>query len=218
LKILPLTGVNLSLKIGIISDIHATPAPLEEALDLFKAQGVDEIFCAGDIAGYGDRLDETVDLLIKYNCKCIFGNHEIWDAEKNADSYQSQTAQFLSALPASISLNIEGKRLYMVHANPPDSNRGGIKLLDERGGVVEIEKTKWTQSLSGFDYDVLIVGHTHQVFAERLGKLLLINPGSTKFNHSCAILSLPEMKCDFYSLSKKSIIYSWNWGLLRKIN
>ncbi|HEC11905.1 MAG TPA: metallophosphoesterase, partial [Acidiferrobacteraceae bacterium] len=39
-------------KIGIISDLHATPAPVAEALSIFDQQGVDEVLCAGDIAGY----------------------------------------------------------------------------------------------------------------------------------------------------------------------
>jgi predicted phosphodiesterase len=39
---------------------------------------------------------------------------------------------------------------------------------------------------------VLVVGHTHQVFAETVGGVLVVNPGSSAFNHSCAILSLPD--------------------------
>ena len=42
--------------IGLISDVHATPTPIEEALSIFKQAGVEQVFCAGDIAGYGDQL------------------------------------------------------------------------------------------------------------------------------------------------------------------
>ncbi len=206
----------MSVRIGLISDIHATPEPVDEAMALFRKQGVDEILCAGDIAGYGNKLDETVELLIKNNCKSILGNHEIWRAEKSVDSGQKQVNQFITALPSTLTLNIQNKKLYMVHASPPESNRGGIKLLDEDGEILQQEKVKWSQYLSGFEYDVLIVGHTHQVFAELLGKTWVINPGSTKFNHSCAILTIPNMTCDFYALSDKTIIKSWNWGLNRK--
>ena len=41
----------MSTRIGLISDVHATPEPVAEALALFKSQAVDEIFCLGDIAG-----------------------------------------------------------------------------------------------------------------------------------------------------------------------
>ncbi len=50
----------MSTRIGIVSDVHATPAPLRDALSIFKKEGVDRIFCAGDIAGYGKELDQTV--------------------------------------------------------------------------------------------------------------------------------------------------------------
>ena len=112
-----------------------------------------------------------------------------------------------------LDLDIEGKRLYMVHASPPRSYMDGIKLLDETGEIVPEQVLNWTEYLEGFDYDVLIVGHTHQVFSEQLGDTFLINPGSTKFNHTCVILSLPEMACQWYSLSNKSPLKAWNWGM-----
>jgi predicted phosphodiesterase len=59
---------------------------------------------------------------------------------------------------------------------------------------------------------VLIVGHTHQVFTEYLGDILVINPGSSAFNHSCAILHLPEMRVQTFALSGKAIERTWNWG------
>lgn len=204
----------MSVKIGLISDIHATPAPVAEAMTLFKKQGVDDILCAGDIAGYGDNLEETIEILIQNKCKTIFGNHELWHSEKNTGADQNQINKYFAELPSVITLNIENKKLYMVHAHPPEFNRGGIKLLDEDGKVQQSEKQQWSQYLSGFEYDVLIVGHTHQVFSEIFNKTRVINPGSTKFNHSCAILTFPALSCDFYALSNISIIKSWNWGML----
>ena len=32
--------------IGLISDVHATPAPIEEALSIFKRAGVEQALCA----------------------------------------------------------------------------------------------------------------------------------------------------------------------------
>ena len=61
-------------------------------------------------------------------------------------------------------------------------------------------------------HDVLVVGHTHQLFTERLGGTLVINPGSTQFNHSCAILSLPDLEVRIFSLSNQAPLKSWNWG------
>lgn len=89
----------------------------------------------------------------------------------------------------------------------------GIRLLDQHGNIIEAEKQLWSERLSDFDYEVLIVGHTHQVFAETLGSTLVINPGSTQFNHSCAVLSLPDLHVQWFALSGQPIKRSWNWGM-----
>ena len=47
----------------------------------------------------------------------------------------------------------------------------------------------------------------------RAGDLLVVNPGSTLFNHTCAILSLPEMAVEVFSLSGKEPLLVWNWGM-----
>ena len=66
------------MKIGLISDVHATVEPLREALALFRQNHVDTIICAGDTAGYGVELDETVKCLIESKCQIISGNHDTW--------------------------------------------------------------------------------------------------------------------------------------------
>jgi putative phosphoesterase len=208
---------NMTTRIGLLSDVHATPAPVAEALSVFKAASVDGIFCAGDIAGYGDALDETVDLLIGCDCRAIRGNHESRYLERMADKPDSRITRFFNRLPPVVEFTIAGKSLYMVHASPPLSDTEGIRLLDEHGDVIADEKQQWSQRLAGFEADVLVVGHTHQVFAEWLGTTLVINPGSTKFNHSCGILSLPDLAFRVIPLSGKTPVRAWHWGTeLRK--
>ncbi|MEO8331687.1 MAG: metallophosphoesterase family protein [Gallionella sp.] len=85
----------LSTRIGLLSDVHATPEPVAEALALFKSRGVDRILCPGDIAGYGADLDHTVALLLEHDCQAVLGNHEIWHLEKHAADEES-----LSSTPA----------------------------------------------------------------------------------------------------------------------
>lgn len=201
----------MSCKVGIVSDIHAYPSPLEEALGLFKQHNVNTILCPGDIAGYGDSLSETVELLVESPCQSILGNHEIWYLEQH-HACTDQVTDYFNSLPQTLTLNIEGKSIYMVHASPPASYIDGIRLLDQNGKVITEQRQAWTNKLAEFEYDILIVGHTHQVLAEQLAGTLLINPGSSAYNHSCAILELPEMSVTFYPLSNKDISRTWNWG------
>jgi predicted phosphodiesterase len=100
----------------------------------------------------------------------------------------------------------------MVHAQPPDACHGGIKLLSREGVVQPDRIALWTEGLQGFEPDVLVVGHTHQVFAEQVGNTLVVNPGSSAFNYSCAILRLPEMTVEVFPLSGKAIEKTWNWS------
>lgn len=204
----------MTTRIGLISDVHASPEPVREALAIFRAQGVSRILCAGDIAGYGNDLPATVALLVDNQCDSILGNHEVWYLEEQADSSSDPVQRYFSSLPFTRTETIDGKRLCMVHASPPDSYLEGIRLRDEWGELLAEQQQAWSEQLAGFDYDVLIVGHTHQVFAEYLGGTLVINPGSTLLNHSCAILRLPEMQVEIFSLSGKDVLRSWNWGML----
>lgn len=204
----------MSMKVGIMSDVHADAVFTEAAFDVFRQQQVDSILCAGDIAGYGDQLEQTVALLQQHPCDVIQGNHDVWYGP-DKDDYQQSIADYLHALPLYMQYELEGKKLYMVHASPPDAYMGGIKLLDEDAQLISEEVEHWSQQLADFDYHVLIIGHTHQVFAEYLGDTLVINPGSTKFNYCCAILTLPEMKVEFIPLAGRDISRVWNWGAYR---
>ena len=198
--------------IGLISDVHATPAPIEEALSIFEQAGVEQVFCAGDIAGYGDQLEQSIALLVKSGCQTILGNHDLLYLDHYADDVDNEAVAFFRRQTTSMNMTIAGKRVYMVHAQPPDDCHGGIKLLNREGEVQPDRVAFWTDELKTFDCDVLVVGHTHQVFAEQVGDILVVNPGSSAFNHSCAILSLPEMTVQVFPLSDKEIEKTWNWG------
>jgi putative phosphoesterase len=199
--------------LGLISDVHATPAPVREALAIFERAGVEQILCAGDIAGYHDEVEETVALLVDHDVQAVRGNHDLRYLERPGEHLQGQAATYLMQLPAVINTGIAGKRVCVVHAEPPDScEGGGIRLLDQDGAVRPERAALWTRQLTSCDCDVLVVGHSHQVFAERLGNTLVVNPGSTVFNHSCAILRLPEMTVEVLPLSGQPIHRTWNWA------
>lgn len=200
-------------KLGLISDPHAYPKPVAEAISIFKKEQVDAIWCTGDFAGYGEGFEETLHLLQDSNCNVIVGNHELDYLKKNVHVIDVNIKNYLLNLPKVIQQNIENKKVYMVHASPPESLMEGIRLLDQKGEVIAADKKNWSEQLVDFSYDVLIIGHTHQVFAEVLGSTLVINPGSSQFNHSCAILSLPDLTVQWFSLSAERIKKSWNWGM-----
>ncbi|MDH5612434.1 MAG: metallophosphatase family protein [Gammaproteobacteria bacterium] len=209
----------MSTKIGLISDLHSTLEPLQEALAIFQREQVDTIICAGDIAGYGEKkithnVEPLIDLLLEHDCLMVSGNHDHWSENDFPNQNKIKLKNFFETLPSYLELNIEGKRIYVVHASPPDLEHGGIKLLDPDGNVYADRKIAWSNELKDLNLDVLIVGHSHQILCEQMGDVLVINPGSTVFNHNCSILNLPDMQVEHFSLSNKTPIKVWNWNML----
>ncbi len=63
------------MKRALISDIHSNLEALESVLADIKGQGITEIYCLGDIIGYGPNPRECIDLVMKCNV-CLLGNHD----------------------------------------------------------------------------------------------------------------------------------------------
>lgn len=203
----------MATKIGIISDTHSTVAPLQEALKFFSKESVEHIICAGDVVGYGDdKPEETIELLQEYNCLTVIGNHDHMPDSVTDPVIKNKLQTYFDALPKKIELSVENKNIYVVHAHPPEEQHGGIKIMNPDGDVVQENKLPWLDKINALNKDILIIGHTHQVFAEYFGDTLVINPGSTCFNHTCMVLTLPEMKVETIALSSKKPVMVWNWS------
>ncbi|MCW8917301.1 MAG: metallophosphatase family protein [Gammaproteobacteria bacterium] len=202
----------MTTRIGLISDPHASAPPLAEALALFRREGVTRVLCAGDMGGYGAQLDETVALLQTHNVLAVRGNHEQWALQQEQFAGSAASRAYFAALPDFLMLTIEGISLYMVHAEPPNRVTRGLRLFDRHGERLPEVVDEWHERLRGFGHEVLILGHTHQAYAEWLGATLVINPGSCCFNHSCAILTLPQKQVEWFALGGQPISRVWNWG------
>ena len=63
------------MKRALISDIHSNLEALEAVLADIRRQEIKEIYCLGDIIGYGPNPRECIDLVMKLDV-CILGNHD----------------------------------------------------------------------------------------------------------------------------------------------
>lgn len=61
---------------AIISDIHSNLEALEAVLEDIESRKITEIFCLGDIIGYGPDPMECLELMRKHSSIVIKGNHE----------------------------------------------------------------------------------------------------------------------------------------------
>ena len=64
------------MKRALISDIHGNLEALTAVLQDIDEQNVDEIFCLGDIIGYGPNPCECLDLVMSRCRRTILGNHD----------------------------------------------------------------------------------------------------------------------------------------------
>jgi diadenosine tetraphosphatase ApaH/serine/threonine PP2A family protein phosphatase len=69
-------------RIAFISDIHANIDALEAVLVDIDSQGADEIFCLGDIVGYGAAPSECLELVRSRCSVTVMGNHDQMASEK----------------------------------------------------------------------------------------------------------------------------------------
>ncbi len=60
---------------ALVSDIHGNLVALQQVLLDIQEQQIDEIFCLGDVIGYGPSPRECIDEVVKFEL-CILGNHD----------------------------------------------------------------------------------------------------------------------------------------------
>jgi predicted phosphodiesterase len=65
------------MKVAIISDIHANRHAFEAVLEAIAASEAQEMWCLGDLVGYGADPDACVQLARQHCAVCLAGNHDL---------------------------------------------------------------------------------------------------------------------------------------------
>jgi diadenosine tetraphosphatase ApaH/serine/threonine PP2A family protein phosphatase len=65
------------MRVAIISDIHGNRHAFEAVLDMIAASDCEEIWCLGDLVGYGAEPDACVELARRHASICLAGNHDL---------------------------------------------------------------------------------------------------------------------------------------------
>jgi predicted phosphodiesterase len=65
------------MRVAVISDIHANRQALEAVLAATDAIGADELWCLGDLVGYGADPNDCVQLVREHASVCLAGNHDL---------------------------------------------------------------------------------------------------------------------------------------------
>ena len=65
------------MQIAVVSDVHSNLAALEAVLSAIDAAPPDEIWCLGDVVGYGPRPNECCEIVESRADICLGGNHDL---------------------------------------------------------------------------------------------------------------------------------------------
>jgi len=168
--------------VALISDVHSNLEALQAVLA--EAEGLD-VYCLGDIVGYGASPNEVVRALIERRATCLLGNHDnaaisgdvkefnpraamvaVWTAGK----LTSESTSFLGSLPRDRSLVLEGTRMYLAHGSPEDTLWEYVSP--------ETHSDLFDYYLEKVGADVIALGHTHVPFSWKGGRGRVFNPGS----------------------------------------
>jgi len=120
------------MKVAVISDIHANRQAFEAALEAISSSDAAEVWCLGDLVGYGADPDACVELAREHAAVCLAGNHDLAvTGEVPLDEFSrgaSLAAQWTQDVIAKDNLEfLEGltaqgreERIGLYHASPRD--------------------------------------------------------------------------------------------------
>ena len=187
------------MRVGVISDIHGNLHALEAVLLALEDEALDEVWCLGDVVGYGPRPNRCCALVRQRADLCLIGNHDLGALGRiDLDDFSSDAA-FSARWTASV-LTDESRR-YLEWLHPTGAN-GGVELFhaSPRDPVWEyvLSSEVARASLAATSGSVVLVGHSHVALSFALqdgdlagglapegteidlgdGKRWLLNPGS----------------------------------------
>ena len=187
--------------IAIISDIHGNYQALRAVIEDIRSKNIEIIICLGDIIGKGINSRKCIDL-IRQNCVTVLrGNvderfcmnpDEFKDDENEYNRilyYQKALNQddidYLANLPLSEEFYVSGNLIRLFHAFPDNPYKTINNYeLDFRK---KYEMFKPASNTSNNIADVVIYGHVHYHFMEKIYGKTLINCGSVG-SSGCPIL------------------------------
>ncbi len=170
------------MRSAVLADIHSNLEAFQAVLrDLEEKGGADELWCLGDIVGYGPNPHECIQLLRQHHCACVAGNHDwavIGKLDISAFNPEAATAcqwtvgamtredvDYLTSLPLTLRLG----DFTLVHGSPREP-------LWEY--ILSVQSAK--ANFGYFDSRFCLIGHSHS-------PLLL----ELDLNNSCQLHQLP---------------------------
>jgi putative phosphoesterase len=182
----------MSDRVAVITDIHANLPALAATLSRVDELGIDDVYCGGDLVGYGPHPNEVCALIEQRRIPTIYGNYDYAisrDLEDCGCAYvdrhdreigqlsvdwtlahtDAPSKAFMHDLPFDLRFTLGGKQVRLVHGSPRKVNEY----------LFEDKPARTFERIAALaDCDVLVFGHTHKPWVREYGGVLFVNCGS----------------------------------------
>jgi putative phosphoesterase len=180
------------MRVAVITDIHANLPALEAVLEFIDGEGVDQVYCGGDLVGYGPHPNEVCALIEERKIPTVYGNYDYAiarDLEDCGCAYvnrhdreigqqsvewtlahtERRSKDFMRGLPFDLRFELGAERVRIVHGSPRKVN----EYLFEDKPARTFERIA-----AEADCDILVFGHTHKPWVHDYGGVRFVNCGS----------------------------------------
>lgn len=156
------------MRLVIISDIHSNLPALEAVLAEIDANPPDEIWCLGDLVGYGAEPNECTRAVAERAAVCLAGNHDLAAldaldissfspaaaeaARWTREQLEPDTRDYLAGLEAAD----ESREVAIYHASPRDHVWEYVLWPEQAGECMARQATR-----------VALIGHSHVALSFR---------------------------------------------------
>jgi putative phosphoesterase len=179
-------------RVAVITDIHANLPALHAALARIDVLGVDQLYCGGDLVGYGPHPNEVCALIAERGVATIHGNYDhaiardlddcgcayvtAHDRDIGQRSVEWTLAHtggaakaFMRELPFDLRFTVGAMAVRLVHGSPRKVNE---YLFEDKPASL------YERLAAAEQADVLVFGHTHRPWVGEHGGVLFVNCGS----------------------------------------
>lgn len=179
-------------RVAVITDVHGNLPALQAVLAELDGRGVGELYCGGDLVGYGPHPNQVCRLIEERGIPTIYGNYDYaigrdledcgcayvdrHDRELGQRSVEwtlantdSRSKAFMRELPFDLRFDLGPSRVRLVHGSPRKVNE---YLFEEKPARL------YERLAREAGCDVLVFGHTHKPWIHEYGGVRFVNCGS----------------------------------------
>lgn len=207
------------MRIAVISDIHGNLEALKETIKDIEKRNVDKIICLGDSIAKGvhpneclNIIKEKCDIVLRGNCDRHFSeeHHHIEKMSEvdrkrliwNQKIISKENKKYLQTLPFSTEFYMSGSLVRLFHATPEVDY---LAIINEDSFETKLKMFEPSQNtISQEVADVVIYGHIHHPYMDKLYNKTIINVGSV--GNSFDVIRNPQKDSNVLETTKSNYL------------